>query len=192
MYAKSARRSSGRPSAGSGPRDAGTVARPAAVSPIVSRVAQPVEPGGSDAETAGEALYRLLTDLIRRMPRDLSLTALSTLATLDRLGACRITDLAVTEGVAQPSMTTLVTNLERAGYVERGPHPTDGRATLASLTPAGRDLLVARRGTGARLLADLIRQLPTADSRRLAAAVPAIDRLRALHEETAARVTAGE
>jgi DNA-binding MarR family transcriptional regulator len=36
------------------------------------------------------------------------------------------------------SVTNLVDGLERAGYVQRAPHPTDGRTTLATITPAGR------------------------------------------------------
>jgi DNA-binding MarR family transcriptional regulator len=36
------------------------------------------------------------------------------------------------------SVTNLVDGLERAGYVARAPHPTDGRTTLATVTPAGR------------------------------------------------------
>ena len=36
------------------------------------------------------------------------------------------------------SVTNLVDGLERAGYVERTPHPTDRRTTLATITPAGR------------------------------------------------------
>jgi DNA-binding MarR family transcriptional regulator len=35
------------------------------------------------------------------------------------------------------SVTNLVDGLERAGYVQRTPHPTDGRTTLATITPAG-------------------------------------------------------
>jgi DNA-binding MarR family transcriptional regulator len=36
------------------------------------------------------------------------------------------------------SVTNLVDGLERAGYVQRTPHPSDGRTTLATITPAGR------------------------------------------------------
>src|ERR1700752_2459417 len=36
------------------------------------------------------------------------------------------------------SVTNLIDGLERAGYVARTPHPTDRRATLASITELGR------------------------------------------------------
>ncbi|HEY1712477.1 MAG TPA: MarR family transcriptional regulator [Solirubrobacteraceae bacterium] len=45
------------------------------------------------------------------------------------------------------SVTNLVDGLERAGYVQRASHPTDGRTTLATITPAGR--AVARDATEA-------------------------------------------
>src|ERR1700729_4395828 len=69
--------------------------------------------------TAAGAIYPLLTTAVRHQPRDISLTAASTLATVERTGPRRITDLAVTEGVTQPSMTALVTVLEKAGLAER-------------------------------------------------------------------------
>jgi DNA-binding MarR family transcriptional regulator len=40
------------------------------------------------------------------------------------------------------SVTNLIDGLERAGYVIRSPHPTDRRATLASITEQGRKTAV--------------------------------------------------
>jgi DNA-binding MarR family transcriptional regulator len=39
------------------------------------------------------------------------------------------------------SVTSIVGRLEAAGLVERQRHPDDGRAVLAGITPAGRDLV---------------------------------------------------
>ena len=39
------------------------------------------------------------------------------------------------------SVTSIVRRLEAAGLVERRAHPEDGRAVLAEITPAGRDLV---------------------------------------------------
>ena len=39
------------------------------------------------------------------------------------------------------SVTNTIDRLERDGLVDRIPHPTDGRTTLARLTPAGRRLM---------------------------------------------------
>ena len=46
----------------------------------------------------GEALFGLATAAVRSEPRDMSLTSLSTMATLERSGPRRITDLATTVG----------------------------------------------------------------------------------------------
>ena len=39
------------------------------------------------------------------------------------------------------SVTSIARRLEAAGLIERLPHPDDGRAVLAQITPAGRDLV---------------------------------------------------
>jgi DNA-binding MarR family transcriptional regulator len=39
------------------------------------------------------------------------------------------------------SITSAVDRLEKQGLVERHPHPTDGRTTLAVITDAGRDVV---------------------------------------------------
>jgi DNA-binding MarR family transcriptional regulator len=56
----------------------------------------------------------------------------------------RLTELAARAEMTHQSMSELVANLERGGWVERRPDPTDGRARLVCLTPAGKDLV--RRG----------------------------------------------
>lgn len=138
--------------------------------------------GPDDLIEAGEALYGLLTAAVRQLPREISLTAASTLATIEQTGPRRITDLAVSEGVAQPSMTALITNLERAGLVERRPDPRDQRVVLVALTRAGADYRQARRRAGAEAFARLIGKLPPAEADAVRAAVPALRHLRALDE----------
>jgi DNA-binding MarR family transcriptional regulator len=133
--------------------------------------------------SVGQALYGLISDAVRRIPRDMSLTSLSTLSTLDRTGPRRITDLAVIQGVAQPSMTTLVTGLQRSGFVERGADPADGRVALVQITPAGLAFMQARRHAGAEAFTDLIGKLPPAEVALLLAAVPALEHLRAIGNE---------
>jgi DNA-binding MarR family transcriptional regulator len=130
--------------------------------------------------TAGQALYGLISDAVRRIPRDMSLTSLSTLSTLDRTGPRRITDLAVIQGVAQPSMTTLVTVLQRSGLVERRADPADRRVALVEITAAGLAFMRARRRAGAEAFTDLIGKLPPDESALLLAAVPALEHLCAL------------
>ena len=128
-------------------------------------------------QALGEVLYALAVATIRRRPRDISLTSASTMATLDRGGPLRLTDLAAAEGVAQPSMTSLVTGLERNGFVERRTHPADRRVVLVALTDAGRARLRTRRETGALWVTELIDQLSEEDVAALAAALPALSHL---------------
>ncbi|HEX3589784.1 MAG TPA: MarR family transcriptional regulator [Pseudonocardiaceae bacterium] len=131
-------------------------------------------------QALGEVLYALASAAIRRRPRDISLTSASAMATLSRVGPMRLTDLATAEGIAQPSMTSLVTGLERNGYVERRTDPADRRVVLVALTEAGLARLTARRATGATWFTDLIDQLSEEDRTALAAALPALTHLRDL------------
>ena len=140
-----------------------------------------LDPG--DLVAAGEALYGLVTAAVRGRPREMSLTSLSTLATLDRTGPRRVTDLAVSQGVAQPSMTVLVTALERSRLVERRGDPADRRVALVALTAAGAELLRAQRRAGAEALIQLIGKLPADEAAALVAAIPALRHLRELERE---------
>jgi DNA-binding MarR family transcriptional regulator len=130
----------------------------------------------------GETLYGLVTLAIRGRARDVSLTSASTMSTLDRTGPLRLTELATIEGVAQPSMTALVTGLERSGYVERRPDPNDKRVVLVALTDAGRAHMHARRQAGAQRFAVLVDRLSPEDVEALTAALPALDHLRELDD----------
>lgn len=148
-----------------------------------ARAAVRAESDEQSANAIGEALYSLVTLAVRHGPREVSLTAASTLSTLDRTGPRRLTDLAVIEGVTQPSMSVIVTGLEQAGLAERRPDPGDRRVVLVGLTAAGADYIRARRRTGAKTFAELIKTLPEDDAAALAAAVPAMDRLRELDSD---------
>jgi DNA-binding MarR family transcriptional regulator len=130
-----------------------------------------------------EALYRLMTAAVRQQPREISLTSASTLATVERTGPRRITDLAAIEGVTQPSMTALVTVLERSGLVERRQDPWDQRVVLVALTAAGADYLRSRRRAGAEAFARLIGKLPPGETATLLAAAPALRHLYELDGE---------
>jgi DNA-binding MarR family transcriptional regulator len=132
---------------------------------------------------AADALYRLLTATVRQLPRDISLTSLATLATVERTGPRRITDLSATEGVTQPSMTALVTALEKSGLVERREDERDQRVVLVALTEAGADYLRGRRQAGREAFTRLIGHLPDADAAAIVAAAPALRQLRELDEQ---------
>jgi DNA-binding MarR family transcriptional regulator len=138
----------------------------------------------------GRALYGLIAMAVRSQPRDMSLTSLSTLATLESTGLRRITDLAASEGVMQPSMTALVSALERSGLVERRRDPSDRRVALVALTSEGADYIRGRRQTGVEVFAELIDDLPADETDALVAAVTAITHIQRLDEERRNQTTA--
>jgi DNA-binding MarR family transcriptional regulator len=147
--------------------------------------ATPVHAGSREEvrDAIGEALYGLAILAVRNGPRDISLTAASTLSTLDRTGPRRLTDLAMIQGVTQPSMSVLVTGLEQAGLAARRPDPSDRRVVLVALTETGARYIRVRRRSGAEAFADLINKLPDDEAAALAAAVPALNRLRELDSD---------
>jgi DNA-binding MarR family transcriptional regulator len=141
-------------------------------------------PAQADERLAvAETLYQLIATAVRQQPREISLTSASTLATVERTGPRRITDLAFIEGVTQPSMTALVTVLERSGLVERQQDPQDQRVVLVALTEAGADYLRTRRRAGAEAFARLIGKLPSDEATALLAAAPALRHLHELDDE---------
>jgi DNA-binding MarR family transcriptional regulator len=131
--------------------------------------------------TLAEDLDARLAALWRTMGRaaqgELSRTAASVLATLRDGGPQRITALADSEVVAQPSMTTLVSRLERDGLVERADDPADARAVLVRLTHRGRERLEARRRRRTARLQEQLSALDADECAALAAALPVFDKL---------------
>lgn len=67
-------------------------------------------------------------------------------------------DLAATEQVRPPTMTRIVSALERKGLVVRRKNAEDGRSVLLSATAAGKRLLVEGRR---RRICALVRQIET-------------------------------
>jgi DNA-binding MarR family transcriptional regulator len=130
-----------------------------------------------------DTLYELAVAAVRRVPREISLTSMSTLSTLERTGSRRVTDLAAIEGITQPSMTVLVSGLERSDLVERRRDPADRRVVLVALTKAGSHYLETRRRVGTEGFAQLIEKLPPKDASALVAAAPALERLLYLEGE---------
>jgi DNA-binding MarR family transcriptional regulator len=66
----------------------------------------------------------------------------------------RVTELATLAQISSPTATYLVNELERGGYVERVPDPSDGRARLVRLTGRGRRAQQRGREAIARIETD--------------------------------------
>jgi DNA-binding MarR family transcriptional regulator len=91
-----------------------------------------------------------LQRLLRREARHekIGWTALMILKDLDLLGPSSQRDLAEVEQVRAPTMTVLINQMERKGWVQRRADPDDGRSYKVTITPRGKKQL---RATG-RLL----------------------------------------
>ncbi len=71
---------------------------------------------------------------------DISITQCWALEALRRCGSLSLNQLAAELYLEKSTASRVVDALERKGYVQRTPHPEDGRALLLVLTPAGADL----------------------------------------------------
>jgi DNA-binding MarR family transcriptional regulator len=128
------------------------------------------------ANALGVRIGRLVRILVRDVEGP-SRTQQAVLATLEDAGPRRITELAAAERVAQPSMTVLVSRLERRGWVERRPDPEDGRVVMAAITDDGARALARVRAARAEALAARLDVLTPDERRTLAAAIPLLDRV---------------
>jgi DNA-binding MarR family transcriptional regulator len=79
----------------------------------------------------------------------------------------RVSALAQRAQVTKQSMAELVAHLERHGYVERVPDPTDRRAKLVRATPRGREVYAIARDVVAELEQRWTRQLGKAKMAQL-------------------------
>jgi DNA-binding MarR family transcriptional regulator len=107
----------------------------------------------------------------------LNFSALSVLHSLSRGGPMRLTDLLATEQIKQPALTSLVSRLEGGGLISRRPDPSDGRAVLLSLTPAGQTVVQSRHADRVAMLAQLTGRLDDGERAVLADAQAVLSRL---------------
>jgi len=78
--------------------------------------------------------------LVRARARELGVrwSALMVLADLDLLVPAELRTLVAIEQVRGSTMTVLLQDLEKRGWLERVDHDADARVTLVSITPSGR------------------------------------------------------
>jgi DNA-binding MarR family transcriptional regulator len=124
------------------------------------------------------AMHRLLRRL-RRAGHTSAVhpTQLIVLALLTQYGPLRIGELARRVPCSQPTATTAVAGLLTAGFVDREPDPTDGRATHVAATQAGRVILQSFTHSEAEVLAALMSTIPADEARLLLAAAPVLSTL---------------
>jgi DNA-binding MarR family transcriptional regulator len=99
-----------------------------------------------DPVAAWRAVLLVQDRVVRAIERDLAGAGLIPLTWYDVLlelagtpeGCLRMQDLGARVVLSRTRVSRLVTELEEAGLVERRADPADGRATLATITRAGR------------------------------------------------------
>jgi DNA-binding MarR family transcriptional regulator len=120
---------------------------------------------------------------IRPTHGDLSAGHFSTLATIERLGPQRPSDLARIERMGAPAMTRIVALLESRGLLERSPAPDDARSVLLHLTDAGHQVVQDVRTERASIVGELIAGLDEDELRAVDAALgPLLEVARAATE----------
>ncbi|HVD02417.1 MAG TPA: MarR family transcriptional regulator [Candidatus Dormibacteraeota bacterium] len=134
------------------------------------------------ASQLGDLLARVQAAIRRSLAgAGISLAQARALSSVDRHESLRLTDLAMLEQVAQPTISAMAARLESAGLLRRRGSPDDGRAVIVELTDAGRASVDSIRRLRSRMLADHLGALPAEELAALEAALPAfttlVDRL---------------
>lgn len=129
---------------------------------------------GNDLLRATARLNRWAT---RHASFDVPYAQARLLALLDDLGPARVSVLAEADSSSQPTLTTQVQRLEAAGWAQREADPDDARATLISLTAAGRAALEDVRRARYDALAPVLEQLDPEDQAHLRDAVALLQRV---------------
>ena len=122
----------------------------------------------------GAALLTRL--LVRELGGELSRTEVGLLGTLGD-GPRRITELAELEGLAQPTMTILIKQLEQKGLVPRTRQSGDGRVVLVDLTESGSVALADYRGRLRAVLGEYLAEISDEQVEALAAATETLAQL---------------
>jgi DNA-binding MarR family transcriptional regulator len=104
-----------------------------------------------------------------------SLTA--ALSTVERHGPLTPSEVAARERIQRPTATRVLARLEEQGLITRMRDPHDGRSSLVTATPAGRELLAELRTRKTAFLASRLETLSVADRDTLARAADILEGL---------------
>lgn len=108
---------------------------------------------------------------------DLTSNQLSAMSVLLNHGDQLMGELAARELIQPPSMTRIVNELERRGFVVRTCDPRDKRQARVSLTDAGREVLLANRKRRNDWLARRLAELTPEEREVLRKAVPILEKV---------------
>jgi DNA-binding MarR family transcriptional regulator len=135
----------------------------------------------ANRDELGNSVLRSAARLTRWASRnasfDVPMAQARLLALIEELGSSRVSALAAADHCSQPTMSTQLQRLEAEGWAERVVDPADARASLISLTPAGRAAIARARQARLEALSPAFHGLDAAALVRLQVAVDALDDL---------------
>jgi DNA-binding MarR family transcriptional regulator len=131
---------------------------------------------GADGDPLAESLHRSALHLLRLLRRadeasGLSPARLSALSVLVFGGPTTLGALAAADGVSAPTMSRLVAELERDGYLRRRVDPADARTAHIGATAKAERLLHAGRARRLRALSAALGTLSAAQRHSIARAL---------------------
>ena len=133
------------------------------------------------ASSVAERLHSAAIHLLRRLRRTDVMTGLSAaqLSALSVLmhGPRTIGELAAAEQVQPPTISRLISHMERAGLVERTRDERDQRQVWIRSTDTGERVLARGRELRVKALSRAVRRLDDHDQRVLRAGLAVIDKL---------------
>jgi DNA-binding MarR family transcriptional regulator len=117
-----------------------------------------------NAESLADQLHSAAIHLLRQLRKEddaigLSAPRLSALSVVVFGGPLTLGDLARAEQVKPPTMTRIVTGLERDGLVKRKGDARDKRLTRIEATPKGQKILAAGRARRVQTLTRAVKRL---------------------------------
>jgi DNA-binding MarR family transcriptional regulator len=129
-----------------------------------------------------DRLHSAAIHLLRRLRKvdeasGLSAARLSALSVLVIGAPTTVGELARNEQVSAPTMSRLVSGLERDGYVAREAHELDARAVRVRATPKGRRVLEQGRERRVGELVQLLEGVSAGELRTLGAAAEIMERV---------------
>ncbi|MDQ1446592.1 MAG: hypothetical protein QOI20_3056 [Acidimicrobiaceae bacterium] len=124
------------------------------------------------------AVARMARQLRQQTPEgEVTVSMLSALSSVERLGLVSLGELAAVERVQPPSMTRIITRLDDLGLVARETDAADRRVARVRVTPEGTRFLQRNRTRRNAFLAARLRTLAPEDVAALEAALPVIEKL---------------
>jgi len=135
---------------------------------------------GDESELAARlrlAVTRLSRRLRQQVAEGLTPSQVAALATVERLGAPSLGELAAAEQVRPPSMTRVVDGLVGAGLVERVVDSDDRRFARVRLTGEGRRTLQRNRSRKTAFLVRRLERLSASERRALPELVSLLEHL---------------